>query len=67
MSRVESPQVNASNKGGETKMAAELPTIVLVHGAWADATGFDAGLCKIAGIGRIGFGNPFAPCGPSLG
>jgi hypothetical protein len=23
-------------------MAAETPTIVLVHGAWADATGFDA-------------------------
>jgi hypothetical protein len=22
-------------------MAAETPTIVLVHGAWADATGFD--------------------------
>ena len=25
-------------------MAAETPTIVLVHGAWADATGFDAEL-----------------------
>ena len=24
------------------RMAAETPTIVLVHGAWADATGFDA-------------------------
>ena len=23
-------------------MAAETPTIVLVHGAWANATGFDA-------------------------
>jgi len=23
-------------------MAGETPTIVLVHGAWADATGFDA-------------------------
>jgi hypothetical protein len=23
-------------------MAAAAPTIVLVHGAWADATGFDA-------------------------
>jgi hypothetical protein len=23
-------------------MASETPTIVLVHGAWADATGFDA-------------------------
>ena len=23
-------------------MAADRPTIVLVHGAWADATGFDA-------------------------
>jgi pimeloyl-ACP methyl ester carboxylesterase len=26
----------------ETRMAAETTTIVLVHGAWADATGFDA-------------------------
>jgi hypothetical protein len=25
-------------------MAAGTPTIVLVHGAWADATGFDAEL-----------------------
>ena len=25
-----------------TRMAGETPTIVLVHGAWADATGFDA-------------------------
>ena len=24
-----------------TRMAGETPTIVLVHGAWADATGFD--------------------------
>src|SRR6266542_314488 len=30
------------SKGAVTTMAAETPTIVLVHGAWADATGFDA-------------------------
>ena len=41
-------------------MAAELPTIVLVHGAWADATGFDAEIRALRGRGHtaIGFGNP---------
>jgi hypothetical protein len=32
-----------------TTMAAETPTIVLVHGAWADATGFDAELRVLQG------------------
>jgi len=41
-------------------MAAETPTIVLVHGAWADATGFDAQLRALQGQGfrAIGFANP---------
>jgi len=30
------------DEGAVTRMAAETPTIVLVHGAWADASGFDA-------------------------
>jgi pimeloyl-ACP methyl ester carboxylesterase len=42
------------------EMAAETPTIVLVHGAWADATGFDAEIRALQGRGHtaIGFGNP---------
>jgi len=41
-------------------MAAESPTIVLVHGAWADATGFDAEIRALRDRGHtaIGFGNP---------
>jgi pimeloyl-ACP methyl ester carboxylesterase len=41
-------------------MAAETPTIVLVHGAWADATGFDAEIRALQGRGfrAIGFANP---------
>ena len=41
-------------------MAAETPTIVLVHGAWADATGFDAEIRALrdGGYSVIGFGNP---------
>ncbi len=43
-------------------MAAETPTIVLVHGAWADATGFDAEIRALRdrGYSVIGFGNPLA-------
>ena len=43
-------------------MAAETPTIVLVHGAWADATGFDAEIRALrdGGYSVIGFGNPLA-------
>jgi pimeloyl-ACP methyl ester carboxylesterase len=42
------------------RMAAETPTIVLVHGAWADATGFDAEIRALRdrGYSAIGFGNP---------
>jgi pimeloyl-ACP methyl ester carboxylesterase len=41
-------------------MAGETPTIVLVHGAWADATGFDAELRALRerGYTAIGFANP---------
>ena len=41
-------------------MAAQTPTIVLVHGAWADATGFDAGIRSLQrrGFRAIGFANP---------
>jgi pimeloyl-ACP methyl ester carboxylesterase len=41
-------------------MAGETPTIVLVHGAWADATGFDPEIRALRGRGytAIGFANP---------
>src|SRR3954469_24399894 len=41
-------------------MAAETPTIVLVHGAWADATGFAAEIRALRerGYTALGFGNP---------
>ena len=41
-------------------MAAETPTVVLVHGAWADATGFDAEIRALRrqGFRAIGFANP---------
>jgi pimeloyl-ACP methyl ester carboxylesterase len=44
----------------ETRMAAETPTVVLVHGAWADATGFDAEIRALRdrGYSAIGFSNP---------
>jgi pimeloyl-ACP methyl ester carboxylesterase len=43
-----------------TTMAAGTPTIVLVHGAWADATGYDAEIRALQSRGytAIGFGNP---------
>jgi pimeloyl-ACP methyl ester carboxylesterase len=41
-------------------MPTETPTIVLVHGAWADATGFDSELraLRARGYTAIGFANP---------
>jgi pimeloyl-ACP methyl ester carboxylesterase len=41
-------------------MAVSTPTIVLVHGAWADATGFGAEIRALQdrGFTAIGFGNP---------
>ena len=41
-------------------MAGVTPTIVLVHGAWADATGFDAEIRALhdRGYAAVGFGNP---------
>jgi len=48
------------SKGAVATMAAETPTIVLVHGAWADATGFDAEIRALRdrGFTAIGFANP---------
>ncbi len=34
------------------EMGAETPTIVLVHGAWADATGFDAEIRALRDLSR---------------
>ena len=47
-------------------MAAETATSVLVHGAWADATGFDAEIRALQGRGHtaIGFGNPHVQVAP---
>ena len=41
-------------------MPANTPTIVLVHGAWADATGFDAEIRALQrqGFRAVGFANP---------
>jgi pimeloyl-ACP methyl ester carboxylesterase len=41
-------------------MATQTPTIVLVHGAWADATGFDPEIRALRerGFTAIGFANP---------
>ena len=37
-----------------------LPTVVLVHGAWGDATGFDAVIraLRSRGFSTVGFANP---------
>ena len=39
-------------------MAGETPTIVLVHGAWADATGFDAEIRALRAAGSPPSGSP---------
>src|SRR6187551_3432449 len=41
-------------------MAAATPTIVLMHGAWADATGFDPEIRALRerGYSTVGFANP---------
>src|SRR5215468_2679819 len=41
-------------------VASQTPTIVLVHGAWADATGFDPEIRALRdrGLTAIGFANP---------
>ena len=41
-------------------MAAATPTIVLVHGAWADASGFDPEIraLQARGFRALGFANP---------
>src|SRR5215216_1172104 len=49
-----------STERTEMTMAAKTPTIILIHGAWADATGFDAEIRALRerGYSVIGFGNP---------
>jgi len=51
--------VHDRRKAEETSVA-ESPTIVLVHGAWADATGWEPEIRALQerGYSVIGFGNP---------
>jgi hypothetical protein len=42
-------------------MAADRPTIVLVHGAWADATGFDAQIRALRDRGYAGIPSSGSP------
>ncbi len=52
--------VEPSQEKAVMTMAAQTPTIVLVHGAWADATGFDPEIRALRerGFAAIGFANP---------
>jgi pimeloyl-ACP methyl ester carboxylesterase len=52
--------IGQTGKKGAVATMAETPTIVLVHGAWADATGFDAEIRALQGRGfrAVGFANP---------
>jgi hypothetical protein len=45
-----------------TTMNASTPTIVFVHGAWADASGWGASISALRdrGFAAIGFANPCA-------
>jgi pimeloyl-ACP methyl ester carboxylesterase len=47
-------------EGAVTTMNANTPTIVFVHGAWADATGFGGSMRALSdrGFAAIGFANP---------
>jgi pimeloyl-ACP methyl ester carboxylesterase len=49
-----------SNEGAVTPMPANSATIVFVHGAWADASGFGASIRALRdrGFAAIGFANP---------
>src|SRR6478736_5825572 len=53
-------QWSPSQEEAVMTMASETPTIVLVHGAWADATGFDPEIRALRdrGFTVIGFANP---------
>ena len=48
------------NEGTVTTMPADTPTIVFVHGAWADASGFGGSIRALRdrGFAAIGFANP---------
>jgi pimeloyl-ACP methyl ester carboxylesterase len=52
--------VEPSREKAVMTMATQTPTIVLVHGAWADATGFDPEIRALRerGFTAIGFANP---------
>jgi hypothetical protein len=39
-------------------MAADTPTIVFVHGAWADATGFGGVMRALRDRGFVAIGDP---------
>ena len=58
--RTVAESVEASQEEAVMAMASETPTIVLVHGAWADATGFDPEIRALRdrGLTVIGFANP---------
>ena len=53
-------QTDSSTPPSVSTPANTAPTIVLVHGAWADATGFDAEIRALrdGGYSVVGFGNP---------
>ena len=48
------------NEGTVTPMPADTPTIVFVHGAWADASGWGASISALRdrGFAAMGFANP---------
>src|SRR5690242_16648053 len=58
--RTVAESVEPSQEEAVMTMAGETPTIVLVHGAWADATGFDPEIRALRdrGFAAIGFANP---------
>src|SRR4051812_4827854 len=56
------PPPSSLSRGADMATSSDdtKPTIVLVHGAWADATGFDRQIRALQdrGFRAIGFGNP---------
>src|SRR5688500_11938887 len=53
-------QSHQTSKGAVTPMPADTPTIVFVHGAWADASGWGASINALRdhGFAAISFANP---------
>jgi pimeloyl-ACP methyl ester carboxylesterase len=54
------PGHQSVKEGAVTSMPADTPTIVFVHGAWADATGFGGSIRALRdrGFAATGFANP---------